>query len=72
MKVNLTRQQVSWLSVQLQMDYERELNNRAKYCDYLANASAIGYDPVRVQDMIDECNIRIAFLKDFAREVAGL
>lgn len=72
MKVTLTRQQLSWLSVQLQMDYERELNNRSKYCDFLANASAIGYDPERLRGLIDECNVRIAFLKDFARMVAGL
>lgn len=72
MNLKVTRQQLSWLSVQLQKDYEKTIQERSKLVDYLAISDSIGYDPERLQSMMEESNNHLTFLKEFARIVVGL
>ena len=69
MTVTLTKQQAAWLHVQLQKEYDRTLQERVKFFHFLEIADAIGYDRVRLQRMIDDCNLSIAFLKQFALDL---
>ena len=72
MKATLTKQQVAWLHVQLQKEYERTLQERNKFMHFFEIADAIGYDRNNLQRMIDDCNLTIAFLKQFAIDITGL
>ena len=69
MKTTLTKQQLAWLHVQLQKEYERTLQERARFFHFLEIADSIGYDKERLQHMIDDCTTSIAFLKQFAIDI---
>lgn len=66
MKTNLTKQQVAWIHVQLQKEYERTLQERCKFLHFFEIADTIGYNRESLQRMIDDCNLTISFLKQFA------
>lgn len=69
MKAKLTKQQEAWIHVQLQKEYERTLQDRAKFFHFLEIADTIGYNKESLQRMIDDCNLTISFLKQFALDL---
>ena len=69
MKVTLTKQQLAWLHVQLEKEYQRTIQERGKFLHYFEIADAIGYDRERLEDMIEDCNRSISFMKDFAKAI---
>lgn len=69
MKLTLTEQQIAWLHVQLEKEYQRTIQERGKFLHYFEIADAIGYNRERLQDMIEDCNRTISFLKDYAKDI---
>lgn len=69
MKATLTKQQAAWIHVQLQKEYERTLQERSKFLHFFEIADTIGYNRESLQRMIDDCNLTISFLKQFALDL---